>query len=469
MVHWPVTPASRKTRTTPDPQSAGTGGLRRAVQADAKVTSARCPRYPPTMASNQGVQICRTPPVLTIREQSQLARAERTISRGLKSFLEVGLALKRIRDERLYRQHYSTFEAYVAERWELSRTRAYELCAASEVVADLSANADVRLLPENEAQARPLARLKTTEQRREAWKMAVDQAAAEGRVVAAKDAHAAVRTIRVFPPRLRLPPTAAPGAQPPALADWLDRIHLGDCRDLLSKLPDECVDAFITDAPYDMGKGRWDRLTRELAEIVVHQALRLLKPTGTFFWFGRNETTAELWPVFKALRPRWLTWFYRNSSNIGHLTFGWNSQAIVYGHRGNPLFNLDEARVPYAATTSTSRLNHDDSTSQFGIRKNGKCLKRYDEGGRKPMDVLEFPAVTAGVAEAEGRWHPAQKPLALMRMLVAVSTSPGGLVLDPFCGSGTTCLAARQLGRHFIGFELDAEFARKARQRLAGG
>ena len=84
------------------------------------------------------------------------------------------------------------------------------------------------------------------------------------------------------------------------------------------------------------------------------------------------------------------------------------------------------------------------------------------------MDVLEFPAVTAGVTEAEGRWHPVQKPLALMQMLVAVSTNPGDLVVDPFAGGGTTCLAAKQLGRHFIGIERDAEFARRCRQRLAG-
>jgi len=54
-----------------------------------------------------------------------------------------------------------------------------------------------------------------------------------------------------------------------------------------------------------------------------------------------------------------------------------------------------------------------------------------------------------------------------MRTLVAVSTHPGDLVVDPFCGGGTTCLAARQLARHFIGIERDPEFARKSRQRLA--
>jgi hypothetical protein len=108
-------------------------------------------------------------------------------------------------------------------------------------------------------------------------------------------------------------------------------------------------------------------LTRDLVEAVVEEALRLLKPTGFFFWFGNNEMTAELWSAFKPLRPRWLTWFYRNASNISQRTFGWNSQVIVYGHRGQPLFNLDAARVPYSANTNTRRVNHDDSRSRYPI------------------------------------------------------------------------------------------------------
>ena len=83
--------------------------------------------------------------MLTTREQSQFACAGRTIAKGLKSFLEVGLAFKEIRDKQLYRQHYNTFEEYVAKRWELSRPRAYERCAASEVIIDLSAIADIRV------------------------------------------------------------------------------------------------------------------------------------------------------------------------------------------------------------------------------------------------------------------------------------------------------------------------------------
>ena len=145
------------------------------------------------MAENEtrAVQIYGTA-LLKTQEQREFARAEKTIARGLKSFLEVGLALKRIRDQRLYRAHYRTFEEYVAKRWDFSRPRAYELCAASDVVADLSAIADIRLLPENESQARPLTWLKAPKHRRQAWKMALKMADAGGRPVTAKDVEAAV-------------------------------------------------------------------------------------------------------------------------------------------------------------------------------------------------------------------------------------------------------------------------------------
>jgi hypothetical protein len=71
--------------------------------------------------------------LLTIREQRAFEQAERKIPRGLKSFLEVGLARKGIRDRRLYRQEYDTVEEYCVKRGDFSRPRAYELCAASEI------------------------------------------------------------------------------------------------------------------------------------------------------------------------------------------------------------------------------------------------------------------------------------------------------------------------------------------------
>jgi hypothetical protein len=134
-------------------------------------------------------------PVLTAREKRDLEKAERKIATGLKSFLEVGLALKEIRDNRLYRQDYRTFEEYVVARWDFSRPRAYELCAASEVMADLSGTPDIRSLSENEAQANPLTRLKTATHRKRAWRMALRSALKKGRPVTARDAEEAVNLL----------------------------------------------------------------------------------------------------------------------------------------------------------------------------------------------------------------------------------------------------------------------------------
>jgi hypothetical protein len=132
---------------------------------------------------------------LSASEQHALQRAEVTIAKGMKAFVAVGLALKEIRDRRLYRDRYGTFEEYCARRWELSRPRAYQLCAASEVVADLSTFVDSRVLPENEAQTRPLTRLKDPMEWRRAWHTAVKLASAENRPVTARDTEEAVQRL----------------------------------------------------------------------------------------------------------------------------------------------------------------------------------------------------------------------------------------------------------------------------------
>jgi site-specific DNA-methyltransferase (adenine-specific) len=66
------------------------------------------------------------------------------------------------------------------------------------------------------------------------------------------------------------------------------------------------------------------------------------------------------------------------------------------------------------------------------------------------------------------RWHPHEKPVALLEIPIAASSKPGDIVVDPFCGSGTSRLAARNLGRRAVGCEIDPKWAHRARARLAG-
>ena len=113
-------------------------------------------------------------------ETHRLAKCEAVVERHLASFIEVGSALLEIRNGRLYRSEYETFEAYCKERWGMSRPRAYQLVAATEAVGNLSTIVDK---PTSEAQARPLTRLETPDLQREAWQEAVDTA--PGRITAA--------------------------------------------------------------------------------------------------------------------------------------------------------------------------------------------------------------------------------------------------------------------------------------------
>lgn len=117
---------------------------------------------------------------LTAAETDHLARCETTIERGLGAFMEVGAALLDVRDNRLYRTDYPTFEAYCAERWGISRPRAYELMTAAEVVSGMP-DIDVPA-PANARQATELARVPEAD-RAEVWAETVSRT--EGKPTAA--------------------------------------------------------------------------------------------------------------------------------------------------------------------------------------------------------------------------------------------------------------------------------------------
>lgn len=111
--------------------------------------------------------------LLNISERNELERCEVVIKQGLKTFVEVGQALMLIRDKRLYRVEYGTFEAYCNDKWQLSKMHVYRLMQSSEVVENIKSNQLVTL-PQNESQARPLTKLEP-ELQAEAWQQVVEQ------------------------------------------------------------------------------------------------------------------------------------------------------------------------------------------------------------------------------------------------------------------------------------------------------
>jgi site-specific DNA-methyltransferase (adenine-specific) len=117
-------------------------------------------------------------------------------------------------------------------------------------------------------------------------------------------------------------------------------------------------------------------------------------------------------------------------------------------------FDLDAVRIPYDAVTKKAR-----SRSIFVGAK-------WLEVGYNPKDLWSVSRLHREHAERVD--HPTQKPLEIIERMVKASCPPGGTVLDPFMGSGTTAVAARRLGRHFTGFELNQAYCDLLAARLAG-
>lgn len=127
---------------------------------------------------------------LTKSEESRLSELEATIGHGLNTFVEVGSALAAIRDSRLYRAEYGTFEEYCDKRWRFARRTAYQYIEAAEAAENVRNCAQVA--PARESQVRPLTRLEP-DQQRVAWSRANEIAEAEGTPIRARHVEEAVQ------------------------------------------------------------------------------------------------------------------------------------------------------------------------------------------------------------------------------------------------------------------------------------
>lgn len=152
---------------------------------------------------------------LLLSEKNELCQHEAVIEQGLKTFVDVGNALLAIRDKRLYRQDFGTFEEYCQQRWGMERAHAYRLIDSAKVVNTLSPIGDI--LPATESQARPLAKLEP-ELQAVVWQKAVETAP-NGKVTAAH-VEATVRSV--------LPPTATPVKLTPVPASTFVAPHVID-------------------------------------------------------------------------------------------------------------------------------------------------------------------------------------------------------------------------------------------------
>lgn len=249
----------------------------------------------------------------------------------------------------------------------------------------------------------------------------------------------------------------------------LDTIYQGDCIDLLKALPDESVKLIVSSPPYNLGKEYEARkaLQHYLDEqtTVLTECYRVLKNSGSIFWqvgaFSDNGSLIPLdvrfFPILESLGciPRNRIIWIRTHGLHGRKKFSARHETILWFTKSDDYtFSLDAVRVPQKY--QDKKHYRGDKKGEFSCNPEGK----------NPGDIWVFRNVKHN--HEEQTVHPCQFPEDLIARIVLATTNLGDVVLDPFMGTGTVAVVARDQSRHFYGAELDETYHRVALRRLSG-
>ncbi len=247
-------------------------------------------------------------------------------------------------------------------------------------------------------------------------------------------------------------------------------LFCGDSLEILKKIKDSSVDLIFADPPYSIKKADWDTFENhdeyiKFSSKWIKEASRILKDTGTLYVCGFSEILADIQrPAMKHFHScRWLIWYYKNKANLGN-DWGRSHESILCLRKSKRhIMNVDSVRIPYNAHTLKYPERTQAESSQYGngVRED---VWRPNPLGAKPKDVIEIPTTCNGMGEKTP--HPTQKPEELLRKIILASSNEGDVVLDPFVGSGTTAVCAKQLKRKWIGVDKNEEYLSWAVDRL---
>lgn len=224
-----------------------------------------------------------------------------------------------------------------------------------------------------------------------------------------------------------------------------------DNADVLPTLADKSVDHVITDPPYEAEAHTLQRRVLSRAERAPGFSKGVRAAAVTFSPMTEGSRTTVSMDIGRLSR-RWILIFCQAEAIPS-----WRESLMAGGARymrpciwtkpnGQPQLTGDRPAMGYETI----------------VCAHSAAASRWNGGGRRGV----FDHCVEANFSREPRYHETQKPISLMSELVELFTDPGDLVLDPFCGSGTTGVACLRLGRRFIGIEKDSSYAQLATDRL---
>ena len=232
----------------------------------------------------------------------------------------------------------------------------------------------------------------------------------------------------------------------------------GDCLELMNNIPDKSVDCIITDLPYQQTqRNKWDIMIP--FEPLWKQYKRIIKDNGAIILFANGMFTAELMMSNKGMWRYNLIW--EKTQPTGFLNAKKmplrNHEDICVFYKKLPTYNPQMTTEHKRKVSKAEHKINCKNTTDYGDHG----LTTYDSTERYPKSVWRFAKDVQKSA-----LHPTQKPVALIEELIKTYTNPGDVILDSCMGSGTTGVAAKNLGRRFIGIEKEQKYFEIAKERI---
>lgn len=270
----------------------------------------------------------------------------------------------------------------------------------------------------------------------------------------------------------------------------INRIILGDCLEQLQNLEASQIDLVYFDPPFFTQKkhtlsSRDNSRTYEfddkyesvgeylaLIEKTLIHCKRVLKSTGSVFLHCDKTASHNIRSVLdnvfgKGNFQSEIVWSYKRWSNSKKGLL--NSHQTIFFYSKSEDFKFNTLYTDYSASTNLDQILQDRERDE-----NGKSIYKRDENGNiiigkekkgVPLsDVWEIPYLNPKAKERTG--YPTQKPVLLLNQIINIATDEGDIVLDPFCGSGTTCVSAKSLKRNYIGIDISPDAVNLANSRL---
>ena len=226
----------------------------------------------------------------------------------------------------------------------------------------------------------------------------------------------------------------------------------GDCLELMKTIPDKSVDMVLTDPPYGTTACKWDVIIP--FEPMWKELKRITKDNGAICLFGSEPFSSHL--RLSNLKMFKHDWIWKKENGTGFLNA---KKYPLLCLESISIFSLKSPKYfPVMRPGKPYKQKSGRQTENYG---NQVQVETVNDGNRYPLNFLEFK-------RDKDKFHPTQKPVALLEYLIKTYTLENDTVLDFTMGSGSTGVACKNLNRKFIGIEKDDKYFEIAKGRING-